>query len=82
MRKDELIAENRQLKKDLSEVCEHHLRLTKILDAKIDEIWKLKKHLTKIKKADKSWQRGQKAPDDNKESLMKIGKEGKKCKKN
>lgn len=55
MRKDELIAENRQLKKDLSEVCEHHLRLTKILDAKIDEIWKLKKHIRRrYRKSDKS----------------------------
>lgn len=54
MRKAELIAENCQLKKDLSEVCEHYSRLIKILDAKIDEICKLKKSLmNSIKKGKK-----------------------------
>ena len=45
MRKVELLNENRQLKKDLSDVCEHHKRLTKILYQKIDENAKLRKQL-------------------------------------
>lgn len=49
MRKDELVNENRQLKKDLSEVCEHHKRLTKILYQKIDEICELKKQVKNAK---------------------------------
>lgn len=45
MRKDELINENKRLQKKLNEVCEHHLRLTKLLYAKIDEIALLKSRL-------------------------------------
>lgn len=58
MRKDELVNENRQLKKDLSEVCEHHKRLTKILYQKIDEICELKKASDEDRKFDESRQRG------------------------
>lgn len=50
MRKDELIAENERLKKDLNNVCEHHFRLTKILNNKIDENAKLKEQLRNAKK--------------------------------
>lgn len=50
MRKDELIAENERLKKDLKNVCEHHFRLTKILNNKIDENAKLKEQLRNAKK--------------------------------
>ncbi|CDE59281.1 unknown [Fusobacterium sp. CAG:439] len=50
MRKDELIEENRRLKKDLSDVCEHHKRLTKILYQKIDENSELRKQLKNVKK--------------------------------
>ena len=50
MRKDEFIAENERLKKDLNNVCEHHLRLTKILNNKIDENAKLKEQLRNAKK--------------------------------
>ena len=50
MRKDELIADNERLKKDLNNVCEHHLRLTKILNNKIDENAKLKEQLRNAKK--------------------------------
>lgn len=82
MRKDELIAENRQLKKDLSEVCEHYLRLIKILDIKIDEICELKKHLTKIESLMKIDEEGKSASGNNMKSLMKTGKEGKKQEKN
>ncbi len=42
MRKDELLIENEQLKKDLADVCEHHKRLTRLLNQKIDEIASLK----------------------------------------
>ena len=82
MRKDELVNENRRLKKDLSEVCEHHKRLTKILYQKIDEICELKKRLTKIEslmKIDEESRRGGGASGNNMKSLMKTGKEGKKA---
>lgn len=45
MRKDELIAENSRLKIDLKNICEHHLRLTRLLNDKIDENAKLKEQL-------------------------------------
>lgn len=61
MRKDELVNENRRLKKDLSEVCEHHKRLTKILYQKIDEICELKKRLTKIESLMKIDKEGKKS---------------------
>lgn len=49
MRKGELLKENEQLKKDLADVCEHHTRLTKLLNQKIDEIAELKNHKQKLK---------------------------------
>ena len=49
MKKSELLQENERLKADLKNVCEHHIRLTKILHKKIDEICKLKKQVKNAK---------------------------------
>lgn len=45
MLKSELIAENKRLKQELDDVCIAHKRLTKILNNKIDEIYKLRTEL-------------------------------------
>ena len=82
MRKDELVNENRRLKKDLSEVCEHHKRLTKILYQKIDEICELKKRLTKIESLMKIDEEGKRASRNNIKNSTEAGKEGKKQVKN
>lgn len=59
MRKDELIKENRRLKKDLSDVCEHHKRLTKILYQKIDENSELRKQLKNVKKPYREYEKAE-----------------------
>lgn len=50
LKKSELLAENKRLKEELAQVCEHHKRAMEILNKKVDIIAKLKARLKSAEK--------------------------------